>query len=260
MKKLIAAAGLAALTATLPTLSVAQDKKEASPHTFTGNVGFASEYRYRGIAQTNGKPALQGGFDYSHASGFYLGTWGSNVSWLSDQATTAAPVSNSLELDLYGGYKGAVGDLGYDIGFLQYLYPGSYPKGFTKPDTLEAYVGATWKMLTLKYSHSLTDTFGNASSKGSSYLDLTGNFELPAGFTLVAHVGSQTIAAGAGRAKSACSYTDWKLGVTKEVAGLTWGVSYIDTNAKGGMGQCYRNAYSRDMGKGVAVLSVTKTF
>jgi uncharacterized protein (TIGR02001 family) len=74
----------------------------------TGNFGFASEYRYRGIAQTAGKPAAQGGFDYAHSSGFYLGTWASNVSWLADQG---GGVNNSLEWDMYGGYKGAVGDV-----------------------------------------------------------------------------------------------------------------------------------------------------
>jgi uncharacterized protein (TIGR02001 family) len=260
MKKLIAAAGLAALTVTLPSLSVAQDKKEASPHTFTGNVGFASEYRYRGITQTTAKPALQGGFDYSHASGFYLGTWASNVSWLADQSTTAAPVSNSLELDLYGGYKGAVGDLGYDVGLLQYLYPGSYPKGFTKPDTLEAYVAGTWKMLTLKYSYSLSDTFGYASSKGSSYLDLTGNFELPAGFTLVAHVGQQAIAAGAGRAKADCTYTDWKLGVTYNLKGWVFGAAEVDTDADDDWYYTGGSKGNRDTGSATAVVSVGKTF
>src|SRR5207237_1081318 len=53
-------------------------------HTFTANVGLFSEYIFRGISQTGGRPAVQGGFDYAHASGLYLGTWASNISWLED--------------------------------------------------------------------------------------------------------------------------------------------------------------------------------
>lgn len=96
----------------------------ASP--FTGNFTIASEYLYRGIAQTRGKPALQGGFDYAHPSGFYIGTWGSNISWIND---AVAGASASLELDIYGGYKGTAGPLGYDVGVLTYNYPGTGKPG-----------------------------------------------------------------------------------------------------------------------------------
>lgn len=259
--------GLIAVLATLALGSAparAQDKATASsPHTLTGNVNLVSEYRYRGIAQTNGKPAVQGGFDYAHASGFYVGTWASNVSWLSDAGGGA--VSNSLEWDFYGGYKGTVGDFGYDAGVLQYYYPGRYPRtGYTKPHTTELYVAGSWKMLTLKYSHSVTDTFGFPDSKNSGYLDLTGNFDVGAGFTLVAHAGHQRIAVSGefARTRSDCSYTDWKLGVTREVVGLTVGLAYVDTNARGNTGQCYRSPqpFNRDLGKPTAVLSVGKTF
>jgi uncharacterized protein (TIGR02001 family) len=258
MKKLIAAAGFAALASSLPSLSAAQ-AAGASPHSLTGNLSIVSEYRYRGINQTNQKPALQGGFDYAHASGFYLGTWASNVSWLSDADPS---VSNSLEWDFYGGYKRSMGDFGYDVGLLQYYYPGSYPGGFNSPNTLELYVAGSWKMLTLKYSHALTDLFGFSDSKNSSYTDLTGNFDIGYGTTLVAHAGYQYIPSTDGRSTSDCSYTDWKLGLTKDIIGLTWGLSYIDTNAKGDAGECYRSAmpYNRDLGKGTVVLSVGKTF
>ncbi|MCX7274354.1 MAG: TorF family putative porin [Burkholderiales bacterium] len=258
MKKLIAAATFATLAVAVPSVGMAQEKKAASPHTFTGNLNLVSEYRYRGIAQTNAKPAVQGGFDYSHASGVYLGTWASNVSWLSDAG--AGAVSNSLEWDMYGGYKGAVGDLGYDVGLLYYYYPGSYPAGFTSPNTLEVYGAATWKMFTLKYSHALTNLFGFTDSKGAGYIDLSASYEVGGGYTLVGHYGHQSVPSTAGRAKSDCSYSDWKVGVTTEVAGMTVGLSYIDTDAKGNGGQCYRNAFNRDLGKGNVVLSVGKTF
>src|ERR1035437_4409760 len=67
----------------------------ASPHTFTGNVGLVSQYIFRGLTQTNAHPAIQGGADYSHASGFYAGTWLSNISWFTDQNANikSAPIS-----------------------------------------------------------------------------------------------------------------------------------------------------------------------
>ena len=258
MKKLIAAAGFAALVAAVPSVGMAQDKKEASPHTFTGNLNLVSEYRYRGISQTNNKPAVQGGFDYAHASGVYVGTWLTNVSWLSDGG--AGTVSNSLEWDIYGGYKGAVGDFGYDVGLLYYYYPGKYPAGFNSPDTLEAYIAGSYKTVTLKYSPSLTDLFGFIDSKGSGYLDLSATYDLGNGFGLVGHYGYQMVPSTNGRSRSDCSYGDWKVGVTTEVVGMTVGLSYIGTDAKGDAGQCYRNAFNRDLGKGNVVLSVGKTF
>ena len=263
MKKTLIAASLACAAGSLPSFALAQAAAAQPEHTFTGNLSLASEYRYRGIAQTNAKPALQGGFDYAHASGLYAGTWASNVSWLSDGG--AGRVSNSLEWDLYGGYKGTAGPIGYDVGLLYYYYPGTYPSGFTSPNTTELYVAGTWQTLTLKYSHALSNLFGFADSKGAGYLDLTGTFDVGSGVTPTAHVGRQSVPAGSVngvqvRSGSDCSYNDWKLGATKEMSGLTWGAAYYGTDAKGSAGQCYRNAFNRDLGKGTVVLSVAKTF
>ena len=72
---------------------------EASPHTLTGNLGLFSSYRFRGIDQTFNKPALQGGIDYSHSSGIYVGNWNSNVN------SGAGFPEGNLEMDFYGGWK-----------------------------------------------------------------------------------------------------------------------------------------------------------
>ena len=73
-----------------------------SPHTFSYNVGLYSQYIFRGLTQTARRPALQGGVDYSHSSGVYLGTWGSNINWLTDGGNWH---SGSLEWDIYGGFR-----------------------------------------------------------------------------------------------------------------------------------------------------------
>ena len=113
-KTLIAAAVAAALVA--PGVVLAQAAAEpASPHTLTANVGAVSDYLFRGISQTHGEAAIQGGVDYAHSSGLYAGTWLSSISWVSDAYTQSVPT----EVDLYGGYKGTFAeDFGFDLGLI----------------------------------------------------------------------------------------------------------------------------------------------
>lgn len=272
----------AALMLAAPTLAQAQAAAApVSPHTFTGNLTFASDYRFRGISQTFLKPAVQGGFDYSHAGGIYVGTWASNVSGVQ------YPNGNSMEWDFYGGYKMAFGDFGVDVGLLQYWYPGT-KFGDTKPDTLELYLAGSWRWMTLKYSHSLTSLFGvknetfggfcgvdskgnaydstNAAegcvgerpgnSRGSGYLDLTANLPLADKLTLVAHVGHQKV-----KNYSKLDYADWKLGVTYDLNGWLLGAAYVDTNAKESFYRAVNgNGKVEELGEARLVVSVGRTF
>jgi len=221
-------------------------------YTLTANVAVASEYRYRGLMQTNRRPAIQGGFDFSHSSGFYLGNWNSNISWLGDSNPA---VSAPIEMDFYGGFKNtfAGGDWNYDIGVLQYYYPGDYPAGFTRPYTTELYAGIGYGPVMLKYSYAPTNLFGFADSKNSWYLDLTAN--VPLNFwdlTLNAHVGYQKVQV------VNASYTDWKIGLTKDLGkGFALAVAYIDTNADKSV---YTNPQGRYLGKATAWASISKTF
>jgi uncharacterized protein (TIGR02001 family) len=133
MKKLIHALVLTGLVS-VPALAIAED----SPHSISANVTLTSDYIFRGISQTGGDPAIQGGIDYSHASGFYLGTWASNVGWIEDfQGYT----KGNMEIDLYGGFRGPIGksDFTFDVGAIQYMYPGDRPAGVPDADTTEAY-------------------------------------------------------------------------------------------------------------------------
>jgi uncharacterized protein (TIGR02001 family) len=187
----------------------AKPEEPKSPHTLTGNFGIYSQYIFRGLTQTGRKPAAQGGFDYSHESGFYAGTWASNISWLKENASNAAlgttqgtyGEGGSLEMDFYGGYKWSLpNDFVVDLGTLYYWYPGSIngnttaaPAGTPKADTWELYIAPSWKWLSLKYSYSVkSDTFGTKDSKGTSYLDLSANYPIPdTGITLIGHWGWQ---------------------------------------------------------------------
>lgn len=229
---------LATALAALATIAAA-GAAHAGDGPFTANVGLVSDYAYRGSSQTDERPALQGGFDYAHDSGLYAGVWGSNVSWLSDSNPN---VHNSLELDLYGGYKGTAGAIGYDVGLLQYYYPGSYPKGFNSPDTLEGYIGLSWEFLSFKYSYAFTDLFGYDRSDGSQYYDLGAAVDVGGGFTLAAHVGYSDI-------KGEDDYTDWKLGVTKEFGGFNFGLHYVDTDVD-----------NADLADERVILSIAKSF
>ena len=199
--------------AALPFVGAAPAMAEDSPHSVSANVGFVSDYVYRGYSQTNENMAVQGGFDYSHASGLYAGVWGSSIDWLDKGGT---------EVDVYGGYKAAMGDFGYDVGVLQYVYPGGKIGGKT-PDTTELYLGASWKFLSFKFSHAFTDLFGIPDSDGSQYYDLSADYDLGNGFGVSAHFGRQDIENGTG-------YNDWKVGVSKEYAGFSFGLDFVDTD------------------------------
>jgi uncharacterized protein (TIGR02001 family) len=245
----------------------------ASPHTVTGNIGLFSQYVFRGLTQTNEEPALQGGMDYSHASGFYAGTWGSNVSWLRDtgsSSTSAYSSGGSLELDIYGGFKGSIGktDFGYDVGLLYYWYPGDAAPGFKDADTLEAYGALTWKWLSAKLSYALSnDVFGVANADGTYYLDLTATYPIPnTKLTLIGHYGKQKFTGSSGSFDNDdnASYDDWKLGVNYSLPkDFTVGVFYTDTSMNSTQEAFYTTraaAGSKKLGDSTVTVFVQKTF
>ncbi|QEI07497.1 hypothetical protein FXN63_17870 [Pigmentiphaga aceris] len=240
---------LAQSTATEPGSTPAST---SSDYTLTANLSLASEYRYRGLMQTNSHPALQGGFDLNHASGFYIGNWNSNVSWLDDSSPA---VSAPLEMDFYAGFKTKLAnDVMLDAGVLRYYYPGDYPTGYTSPNTTEVYASVGYGVFNFKYSNALTNLFGFAGSRHSQYYDLSANLDTGFwGLTANAHVGYQYV-----RNVADASYLDWKLGLSKELAkGLTVSLAYVDTNAKRSV---YTNAKGRFMGREAALLTLTQAF
>ncbi len=231
----------------------------ADDFTPSANVSLVSDYLYRGISQTGARPAIQGGFDLAHSSGLYIGAWGSSISWLGDAGVASTA---GLELDTYGGYKGAAGDVAYDVGFLRYNYPGTYAAGAVKADTNEIYGAVTYSIVTAKYSYSLGDTFGVPDAKGTSYLDISASYAIPdTGVTVGAHYGKQTFKGSSAKYQAAVvagdpTYADYKLSVTKDFSGYVLGLAYSSTNATA----FYTSPQNKKLGKGTAVLSLSRTF
>lgn len=207
------------------------------------NVGAVSDYRYRGISQTRLKPAVQGGLDFT-SGGFYLGAWASTIKWIKDAGGDA-----DVEIDLYGGYKGTISEgLSYDVGVLTYQYPSN--KLSPSANTTEVYGALTFGPATLKYSHSVTNLFGFADSKGSGYLDLSATFDVGNGIMITPHVGHQRV-----RNLSAASYTDYSLTVSKDFSGLVASIAIVDTDAEG-----YVAPNGKDLGKAGVVVGLKYNF
>ncbi|HEY7871412.1 MAG TPA: TorF family putative porin, partial [Rudaea sp.] len=174
MRKLVAIFVIAAALGT--AVAHATDVPEPS---VTGNVAITSDYVFRGLTQTWGRPAIQGGADYAAANGFASGFWASSIS---ERSYPGA----AMELDLYASYGRTFGNgWSWRAGLYGYVYPGgnldqANPRLPSRSfDTLEANAALGWKWLTLKYNRALTDYFGAdveegylGNSRGTSYLQL----------------------------------------------------------------------------------------
>jgi len=271
----LAAAALCAVASAQTTAPAAGEASASAPTpTVTGNFSLVSDYRFRGIAQSWAQPAVQGGIDYTHVSGFYLGNWNSSIS--SNSYNNGA----SLEMDLYGGYRfEPAKDWTVDIGVLRYQYPGARlnsapatPTG-EKYDNTEVYVGLTQGPFNAKLSYAMTDYFGlnsttagyaywsalpaRGDSKGTTYLDLNYNADMGNQLTLGLHAGYTAV-----RNYSELSYADYKVSLAKEVGGFNLGLAVVGSNADTAFYQAGNSAglNPQKLGKTTAVLSVGKTF
>lgn len=212
----------------------------------SGNIAFTTDYRFRGISQTDEKFAVQGGFDVAHESGLYAGTWASNVDNFNGADT---------ELDLYAGYGFGLTDaLALDFNVLYFYYPGASTAGGTPEINYVEYtpgISYSTDLFSGSFSVSYSPDF-YAESGDSFYYNLSGDVPLAAGFSLGAHAGYQNIEDNA--AFGTPSYTDWSLSINKSLAGLDFSLAYVDTELSdrecfGGSGLC----------DATAVLSVAKS-
>ena len=242
----LAASGMALAQTAAPATAAAAP---APDYTLAFNVGAVTDYRYRGISQSRLKPAIQGGIDFTHKSGFYVGTWASSIKWIKDAGGDA-----DAEVDIYGGYKNeVVKDLTIDVGLLRYQYPSNDLA--VSPNTLEVYGAVTYGPATLKYSHSTTNLFGFDDSKGSGYVDLSASFEV-GGVTLAPHVGYQKV-----KNYTTASYTDYSFTVSKDLSGFLLSAALVGTQTKDVPGSyAYVSPDGKNLGKATVVLGVKKTF
>lgn len=215
-------------------------------NSFSGNAALTSDYRFRGVSQSAKDPALQAGVDYSHQSSFYLGVWGSTIDF---NAGPGLDPDANLEVDLYGGYKWTAAGVEWDVGLLHYAYPGS-ESSFDLPFT-EIYFGGTYGPAFAKYYY--TSDYTGPTSEGAYYLTAGVGFDLGNAFTLGLSIGQS---GGDGiDATFGDSYTDYRIGISKDYAGFTFDVSYIDTS--GISPDITDDVFNTE---GTVVLTVSKSF
>jgi uncharacterized protein (TIGR02001 family) len=219
------------------------------------NISAVSNYKYRGqdqdTSKTRGfKPALQGGVDYAHASGFYVGNWNSTVDF------AAANGQANVEIDLYGGYKFPLGDVGMDVGALTYIYPGA-----TKANTTELYVAASYGPVTAKYSNTISKGYfgvGESSSdgRGTGYLNFAFAQEVMPKVTLKASVGS-TMFTTDGKAAGGVNFVDYSIGAAYDLGdGMSVTGSYVGANKK--TSYVYAIDPSKSVNNGTFIVMLTK--
>jgi uncharacterized protein (TIGR02001 family) len=188
----------------------------------SANVALGTDYIFRGVSQTDSGPAISGGFDWAYDTGWnglslYAGTWGSNI----DPQFFGGDSKPSMELDGYLGLSGSLGEIGYDVGWLRYFYPGG---GFN--DTSEWHIGGSWRWFGATYYYS-KDWFGTGGDSASR-IEGSFDYELPYGIALTASVANNY---GDGIEDFFVdSYVDWLVGVSKPWLGVDWAFTYTDTN------------------------------
>ncbi|HVY90648.1 MAG TPA: TorF family putative porin [Hyphomonadaceae bacterium] len=189
--------------------------------TISGNIALATDYTFRGVSQTDENPAVQGGFDLT-AGNFYLGTWSSNINFGTGGA--------NQELDVYGGYRTAIGGVNLDFGVIGYLYPGAQDTG-AELDYWEGYVKpsiALTKEFTLGGGIYYSPEFTGKSGDGW-YYEVNGAYTVSPELSFSGAVGHQTVDQ-AGFFAGNDEYTTWNIGGTYTAMGLGFDLRYVGTD------------------------------
>lgn len=207
------------------------------------HIGATTDYRFRGVSQTFGDPALQAGAELNLKNQFYVGTWASTIDKQILRDT------RGIEWDIYGGYRWSMANgLEFDAGLIQYLYLGE-----SSLNTLEGFIGASFDFVSFKYSHTLSNRFfGVLDARGSQYYDLTLRYPLGPDLVGVAHYGVQRVHENDG------DYTDYALGVEKEWNAFTWSAHIVGTDSDFNVTDIAGR--TRGLGGRGFVFSVGKTF
>ena len=173
----------------------------------SANAAVTSNYVWRGMTQTDDQAAVSGGIDYVSKSGFYVGTWASNVDFGDD---------TSAEIDVYGGYTFDAGDIGFDVGYIFYGFPGG-----GDADVSEVYASASWEFLTVG-AYVTADSEAGADFGDDFYLYADLAFEISEGLELGFHYGLADFDDGSDR-------SDYGVSLSKN--GFTFSITDVDDNA-----------------------------
>jgi len=212
-------------------------------HQFSANMAMTSDYVWRGFSQSNNHPAIQGGFDYAHSSGFYLGTWGSNVE--SDPNTPYNYDGANTEIDLYAGWSGEFSGVSVDVGALHYEYSGTNTK---ENNTNEYHLGLGYDfgMASVGATANYSDDYFGAGE--NVYWDF--GLEVPVGqVTLAAHYGITDY----DNDNKGDDYEDLSIGASIEFGGFGFDLTYTDTS--GVSGGCKATTC-----EGTTIFTVSKEF
>jgi uncharacterized protein (TIGR02001 family) len=205
---------LSALVAALALTGAAQASAEIS-----GNVSIVSDYAFRGISQTAEKGAIQGGFDYAAESGFYAGTWMSNVEFGTESST---------EMDLYFGYAGSMGDLGYDVSYIYFDYEGD-----AEFDYQEYAVAFSYGDFSFGVNYS-SEYLGDGGPD-FLYPYVGYSMALTEGLSLDLHYGYSDIDAADFWGPGEDSYTDYSATLGFSAGGVDFGLAFVGTDLDDGI-------------------------
>jgi uncharacterized protein (TIGR02001 family) len=222
-----------AASALLATSSAMAWESENGQHSTSASVALSSDYVWRGYSQNDSKPAISGSFDYGHASGFYAGTWASNVDFGDDA---------SIEIDIYAGFGSDIGDTGisYDVGVLRYIYPGE------DYNWNEYYASLGYSYFSAGVAYT-SDVYG--SDETATYYSLGFDYDLPMGVALSAGYGYYDYDDD----YSENDPTDYRIGLSTELVGFGWDLTYTDTDSDG------EDEYSKDLADGRVIFTVSKS-
>lgn len=286
----LAASAIAAVALSAPAM--AQDVSGAAPageasekepeFTVSGSVALVSDYRFRGVSQSDNDGAIQGGLTLGHKSGLYAGFWGSN---LAGWGTFGGP---NLELDLFFGWKFPVGPTTFDVGVTTYTYPGGadittfaelYWKvsGTVGPVSLLGGIAwaptqqalGNWYNTGQAYQDGLPDDPGASGDNLYLWGDIAGGIPgIP--LTLKAHFGYSNGNPGLGPNGTSVaptgSYWDWLVGADFVAGPVTLGIAYVGTSISDtsveflALQPNFSDADGNPISNGTVVFSITGAF
>lgn len=209
-------------TAIAATLFVGASATIVQAGEVSANVALTSDYRFRGISQSNEEIAIQGGFDYTFDNGIYVGTWGSSVDF---DSSADAGFNGSLELDYYAGWSGELGEnMAIDVGFMYYDYPGD--EG-SEGDYQELYASFSVSDFTLGVAYS-DDYYGETKTFKYYYAQYSLGFA--DGWAVDLHVGLNDLDDEGGfLSNGEDMYTDYSVALSKDVLSVNLSLAYVGT-------------------------------